>query len=292
MSVIDSNSTITVASEVSNMAITVVIGALIVVLGGIGLHWFYKRNYKKAKHSARLVDKFFNPWLTGITRYNNNYCKIGACYSEKFDKMIPLEPKEPKEQSNHRFYYEVMNNPKKYNQLLKDWKNLKEITLELNKELANFCEDIRVIVKDEINLPYWCRHPSNEPHKYLCYDAFTESIYEEVKYTFETEYTEKHGIGMINETNFPDEKVYSFRWGESYLAASPEKERMEKTQRLFSQFIGNKKHKEIIKALWDKQKETYDIALEKVKADIENIIESIELDNIVEEKVQHIVNPF
>lgn len=188
-----------------------------------------------------------------------NIVKSGYVYSEKFGKMIPLEPKEPKEPSNHRFYYEVMNNPKKYNQLLKDWKNLKEITLELNKELANFCEDIRVIIKDKINLPYWCRHPSNEPHKYLCYDAFTESIYEEVKYTFETEYTEKHGLGKIDETIFPDEKVYSFKWGESYLAASPEKELMEETQRLFSQFIGNKKNKEIIKSLWAKEKKTYDL---------------------------------
>lgn len=79
MSVIDSNSTITIASEVSNMAITVVIGAMIVVLGGIGLYWFYKRNYKKAKHSARIVDRFFNPWLANITKYDNKYCKIGVC---------------------------------------------------------------------------------------------------------------------------------------------------------------------------------------------------------------------
>jgi hypothetical protein len=66
---------------------------------------------------------------------------------------------------------------------------------------------------------------------------------------------------------------------------------MDKAQQLFKQCIEDERYKEKIKVLSDKQKNIYDLALEKVTADIENIIESIELDNEVEIKIQHIVHP-
>lgn len=285
---------------VLNMTGTFVVSILGIVGGAMILYSISKRNYKKAKHSARLVDKFLNPWLNGITKDTNNYCKIGAYYSEEFKKMIPLKSIEPKEQSNQRFYYEVMNNPKKYKSLIKDWKNLTKITLELNTELADLFEEIRISIEKEmilkeISLPYWCSHPkSPEPHKYICINNFTRAIYEEIKYPFETEYLQNHGSGKITDRIFPSIQinVWDYKWDELYLAVSLEKKDVEEIQILFKRFIEHQKYKEIIKALLDKQKDTYDIALEKVEADIENIIESIQLDNTVEEKVQHIVNPF
>lgn len=238
----------------------------------------------EAKNLMKLKNNFFNPLLSELEIEDNKYFKIGSMYSKELKKMMPLEPIELK------FSDKIINNPNKYNQLLNDCIELKNITIDFNKDLANFFEEIRVIVKKEIDLPYWCAHPqSDEPYNYLCHDAFIRAIYEEVKYRSKTERKVLHGIGEIRERIFPDTKVWYFRWGEQYLAVSSEKERVEKAQLLFGQFIVNEKYKEIIKAFLEKKKKTYDVALEKIRQDIKKIIEPIESDNITPEVF---INPY
>lgn len=239
----------------------------------------------RMKHSVKLKDDFFKPWLSKIGEYYDDYCKIGAQYSKEFDKMVPLEPKDP---DNLQFYKEAMSHLKNYEQLLKDWKNQKQITLELNKELAILFDDIRVLVKKEIDLPYWCpRYSGDEPDEYLCPNLFIGAIYEEIEGRIKKERKQFIGSGMVEPTIHGDKKIYYFKWWDRTLARSPKQEHMVKAQQLFSQFIDDEKYKEIIEAFAAKQKETYDKACEKVKQDIVDIINSIELGNIIKGKCQH-----
>lgn len=252
-----------------------------------GERWVETRKSRK-EHSVRLKDDFFKIWLSKIGEYNDEYCKIGAQYSKKIGKMVPLEPKEP---DNIQFYGEAMSHLKNDEQLLEDWKNLKQITLKLNDELAILFEEIRVLVKKEIDLPYWClRYSGDEPDEYLCPNTFIGAIYEEVEGRIKKDRKQFIGSGEVEPTISGDKKIYYFKWWNRTLARSPKQVNMDKAQQLFSQFIEDEKYKEIIKAFLDKQKETYDKALEKVKQDIGDIIKSIELGNIIKGKCQHCPN--
>lgn len=230
---------------------------------------------KKPEYLNKLA--FFNLWLRGIGENNNEYCKIGAKYSEELKKMVPLESKKL---AALELYNKVMKRPKKYKQLCNDWKNLKDITLDLNKELADLFEEIRLIVKTNIDLHYWCPEPqSDEPlDGYLCPNTFIRAIYDEVEYKqLNPKRRQFYGNGEVKSMiRFNNKIEWFFKWGNDYpLAVSSDKELMDNAQSLFSQFIEDEKYKEIIKTLSDKQKKIYDPALEKVKADIKSIIESM-----------------
>lgn len=239
----------------------------------------------RMKHSVKLKDDFFKTWLSRIGEYNDEYCKIDAQYSKEIDKMVPLKPKEP---DNLQFYKEATSHMKNYEQLLKNWENQKQITLKLNEELAIIFEDIRVLVKKEIDLHYWCpRYSGDEPDEYLCHNTFIRAIYEEVENRIKKDQKQFIGKGKIELTIHGDKKIYYFKWWDRTLARSPAQEQMEKAQQLFSQFIEDDRYKEKIKVFLAKQKETYDTALEKVKQDIGEIIKSIELGNIIKGKCQY-----
>ncbi len=248
-----------------------------------GERWVETRR-SRMEHSVRLKDGFLKPWLSKIGEYDDEYCKVGAQYSKEMDKMVLLEPQEP---YNLQFYDEAASHLKNYEQLLKDWKNLKQITLELNKELAMLFEEIRVVVKKEIDLPYWCpRYSGDEPDEYLCPNTFIGAIYEEVENRLKTDRKQFIGSGKIEPIIYDDKKIYRFEWWNRTLARGPKQEHMEKVQQLFSQFIEEERYKEKIKAFLV-QKETYDKALEQVKQDIGDVIKSIELSNIIKGKCQY-----
>ncbi len=262
---------------------------LIVIVGAatsfLVAKWVETRK-SRMKHSVKLKDDFFKSWLSKIGEYDDEYCKIGAQYSKEIGKMVPLEPKEP---YNLQFYGEAMSHLKNYEQLPEDWKNLKQITLKLNDELAIIFEEIRVLVKKELDLPYWCpSYSGDEPDEYLCPSTFIGAIYEELEGRIKKDRKQFVGSGKVEPTIHGDKTIYYFKWwNEQYMARSPKKEHMEKAQQLFSQFIDDEKHKERIKAFVAKTKGTYDKALEKVKQDIGDIIKSIELGNIIKGKCQH-----
>ena len=62
---------------------------------------------------------------------------------------------------------------------------------------------------------------------------------------------------------------------------------MKKTQSVFSRFIEDEGYRARIKNFLAEQKETYDVALEKVKQDIGDVIKSIELGNTIKGKCQN-----
>lgn len=249
-----------------------------------GERWVETRRIRM-KHSVKLKDDFFKSWLSKIGEYNDEYCKIDAQYSKEIDIMVPLKPKEP---DNLQFYNEATSHMKNYEQLLKDWENQKQITLKLNEELATIFEEIRVLVKKEIDLHYWCpRYSGDEPDEYLCPNTFIGAIYEEVENRIKRDKKQFIGSGKIEPTIHGDKKIYYFKWLDRTLARSPKQEHMEKAQQLFSQFIEDDRYKERIKVFLAKQKETYDKALEKVKQEIGEIIKSIELGNIIKGKCQY-----
>lgn len=167
--------------ELSTVIISLIGSAVISVLVAkyYGERWVETRR-SRMEHSVKLKDDFFKSWLSKIGGYSDEYhkiyCKIGTQYSKEIGKMVPLEPEEP---DNLQFYDEAVSHMKNYEQLIKDWKNLKQITLKLNEELAILFEEIRILVKKEIDFPYWCPgYSGDEPDKYLCPNTFIGSIYE------------------------------------------------------------------------------------------------------------------
>lgn len=249
-----------------------------------GERWVETRRIRM-EHSVRLKDDFFKPWLSKIGEYNDEYCKIDALYSREIGKMVSLKPRDP---DNLQFYEEARSHLKNYGQLLKDWEKLKQITLGLNEKLATLFEELRVLIKKDIDVPYWCPHYSgDEPDEYLCPNTFVRAVFEEVYWRLEKDKKQFIGSGNIQPTIYGDKKIYRYEWWDRCLARSPEEELMKKAQQLFIQLVENEKYTERIGAFVIKQKETYDIALEKVKQDMKDIIKSIEMGNIIKGKCQY-----
>jgi len=277
--------------DMLTLIISVIGSALIsfLVAKFYGERWVEIRR-SRMEHSLKLKDGFFKPWLEKIGEYNDEYCKIDARYSKEMGKMVSLKPREP---DNLGFYSEAMNHSKNYEELLKDWENLKQTTLKLNEELAILFEEIRVLVMKEIDVPYWCPlyvgdYSGDKPDEYLCPDSFIRSIYDEVYWRIKTGRKQYLGNGKITPTIMSEgKKIYFLGHGSGDFASSPNEELMKKAQQLFSRFIEDEKYRVRIKTFMDKQKDTYDKELEQVKQDIRDIIKSIELGNIIKGKCRY-----
>jgi len=232
----------------------------------------------ETKRLVTLKNIFFNPLLNELEKQdNNNYCKIGAKYLEDIKQMVPLKP------SDFQFPDEITNNLQKYEPLLIDWKELRNTTIDFNKNLAGFFEEIKVIVSNKLSLLYWCPEPeSDEPFKgYICYNTFIKAIYDEVEYRLlHPKKKQLYGNGEVKLRIIGTKNEWYFQWGNDLpLAVSSEKQQVVDVQSLFRWFIENEQYKQKIKVLSDKQKETYDKALEKVKQDIKDVLKPIELEN-------------
>ena len=239
-----------------------------------GERWVEKRR-NRMEHSVRLKDDFFRPWLSKI----DEYCKIDALYSKKIGGMFASQPKEP---DDLQFYNEARSHLDNYKHLINDWKNLKQTTLELNKELAVLFEEIRVLIKRTMDIPYYCwGYPGDEPDEYLCPNTFIRAVYEEVENRLKRGKKQFIGIGNVQPTIYGEKRIYHFKWWDRTLARSPDEELMKKAQYLLSQLFENEKYRERIKTFIAKQEETYDKELEKVKQGIREIIKSVELSNII-----------
>jgi len=239
-----------------------------------GERWVEKRR-NRMEHSVRLKDDFFKSWLSQI----DEYCKIDALYSNKIGGMVASQPKEP---NDLQFYNEARSHLDNYEHLINDWKNLKQTTLELSKELAVLFEEIRVLIKRTMDIPYYCwGYSGDEPDEYLCPNTFIRAVYEEVENRLKTGKKQFIGIGNVQPTICGEKKIYYFKWWDSNLARSPDEELMKRAQHLLSQLFENERYKERIKTFIAKQKETYDKELEKVKQDLREIIKSVELGNII-----------
>lgn len=251
-----------------------------------GERWVETRRSRR-EHSIALKDGFFKPWLEKIGEYNDEYCKINAVYSKEMRKMVPLNPREP---DNIRFYNEAMEHLNKYENFLKDWENLKQITLKLNEELTILFEEIRVFVIKEIDLPYWCPryfgdYSGDKPDEYLCPDLFIRSIYDEVFWRIETHSKQYFGKGEVMPTIVADgKKIYYLRHADRELVSSANEELVKRAQQLISRFVEDAEYKERIKTFMNKKRGTYDKQLGKVKQNIGDIIESIELGNTIKGK--------
>lgn len=231
-----------------------------------GERWVEKRR-SRMEHSNKLKDDFFKSWLGKIGEYNDEYCKIDAQYSKEIRKMVPLKLREP---DNLSFYGEAMSHLKNYEKLLKDWEKLKQTTFELNEELAILFEEIRLLVNNEVDVPYWCpRYSGDQPDEYLCPNSFIRSIYDEMYWKVETSRKQIHGNGEIIPTYVAHDKlIYYLRYASGDLASSPNEELVKKAQQLFSRFIEDEKYRARIKTFMDKQKDTYYKELELVKQNI------------------------
>lgn len=161
-----------------------------------GERWVETRRIKR-EHSVKLVDSFFKPFLNKIG-YNDEYCKIDAFYSREMDKFVSSKPRDPKDL---QFYVEAMSHLENYGNFLSDWNELKQVTLELNEELASIFEKNWLLAKKEIDLPYWCPgYSGDEPFDYLCPTAFIRSAFEEICYRFERNSKQFIGSGKIQPT--------------------------------------------------------------------------------------------
>jgi len=245
-----------------------------------GERWVEKRR-NRMEHSVRLKDDFFKPWADKLEKC----CKVDAQYSKEVDKMVPLTPEDPEDL---QFYDEAINHLRDYEQVLRDWENLKQTSLKLSEELATFFEEIRVLIQRELNVQYYCAgYSGDEPNEYMCPNAFIRAVYEEVEYRLKTGRTQLIGNGTIQPAIYGEKKIYYLKWWDRYLARSADEKLMEKAQQLFSQFIEDERYRVKIKALMDKQKESYEKELEKVKLAIRDIIKSVELGNVIKGKCRY-----
>jgi hypothetical protein len=241
----------------------------------------------RREHSTKLVDNFFKPFRDKIGEYNDEYCKIDAFYSKEIGKFVSSKPAEPE---NIQFYEEAMSHLRNYNNLLGDWKKLKEITLELNEELANMFEEYRLLIKNEIDLPYWCiSYSGDEPFEYLCPTAFIKDTYEEIYRRLERNSKTFAGNGQIQLVTDGDKKTYRYNWAGGYgiIARSPDEDKIKKIQLSFGNLINSEKYVEQIRSFLNRKRETYDRQVKKVKQDIEEIIKTIELGGKIKGKCQY-----
>lgn len=266
------------------ISLAVSVATSFVVAKYYGERWVETRR-SRMEHSIRLNDSFFKPLLGKIGDYNNEYCKIDAFYSREIGKVVPSKPRDPKDL---QFYEEAMSHLKSYERLLSDWDKLKQTTLRLNEDLASIFEGIRVLVKKEIDLPYWCpKYSGDEPSEYLCPTTFIRAIYEEVYWRLKRDTKQFVGSGQIQPTTYGDKIIYHFRWWDRDLARSPKEELVQKAQRSFSHLVEDESYVERVKNFIAKQEETYDKEREKVKKDTEDIIKAIELGNIIRGKCKY-----
>ena len=126
------------------------------------------------EHSNKLNDTFFKQWLSKIRKHDAECVPIDAVYSLETDKIVPIQPRDP---DTTPFYAEAMSHLQQYPTLLKDWRALKDVTFELNTELAEFFNQLWDDIKTQIDLPYWCSgYFGEQPDEYFC-QVFTLDLY-------------------------------------------------------------------------------------------------------------------
>lgn len=233
-------------------------------------------------HSDKLKDIFFKPWLEIIGAYNDKYCKIDALYSEKSGRMVAYIPREP---DDLRFYNDAKAHLRDYPELLSDWEDLKGITLRLNEELATLFEDIRLSIKEKIDVAYWCPYigKGDEPEEYLCPNTFIRRIFDDIAYTIGTG---RHAfeIPIVQPTSYGEKTIFSLHWSDISPARSLKREYIELIGVIFRNSIEDEKYVTQFEAFIEKKKNTYDKQVKKVEEDINKIIDSIELENIIKGK--------
>ena len=238
----------------------------------------------RKEHSTKLNDGFFKPLLVKIGDFNEGYCKIDAFYSRDIGQMVPSQPRDPQDL---QFYEEAMSHLKSYERLLSDWDKMKQTTLRLNEELATQLEEIRVLIKKELDLPYWCpKYSGDEPPEYLCPTTFVRSIHDEVYWRLKRD-TKQFESGVIQHTITGDRRIYHFSWLGSNLVGSPKEELVQKAHRLFSRLVEDDYYRKRVKDFIARQEETYDKEREKVKQDLEDIIKAIDLGKIIKGKCKN-----
>jgi len=263
-----------------NGLISFIVSLAVSILAGrfYGPRWVEKWRNRR-EHSVKLKDEVLKPWLTKI----EEYCKIDAIYSSNADKMVSVEPKDPTDLE----FFDVTKShlESKYFDILKEWEELKRVTLEHNKELANLLEEIRTLTIKEFKMPCYYSHlPGEAPEEHITPDRFAKNIYLEMEFRVRTERKWMIGEPNIVPVIYRDEKFYELAWGGYRLVKSRDKEEAGRTLPLINYLIEMSRFREKVKNLIKGEDEIYKIKRENFEAKIKDVIKSIELSNILKGK--------
>jgi len=137
--------------------------------------------------------------------------------------LVAIEPKDP---ANLEFFDEAKNHlESKYLDVLNAWEELKGATLEHNKEIATFLEEIRTLIVKEVAMPcyYWGMR-GDEPERYVRPARLALHIYEIISHEIRTGRQWFGGKPKVRPTIYGDTTFYELQWGnDSRLVKSQEK---------------------------------------------------------------------
>jgi len=257
-----------------------IIGAIISALATI----FYGERRvdtlrRRREHSIKLNDEVFKRWLEKV----GDYSKIDVAYSKDIGKIVGVEPKDPTDLE----FFDVAKShlESKYPYILKEWEELKHVTLEHNKELAILLEEIRTLTIKELKMPcYYSSLPGRAPEEHITLNRFVECIYKEMEYRVRAEREWLFEKPIIQPVIYGGEKFYELAWGSYRLVKSRDEKEVGRAILLISQLIETPKFKEEVKNLMKEEDEIYKIKRENFERKIKDLIKSVELGGILKGK--------
>lgn len=267
-----------VFSAVISAIISFVVGFLAAKF--YGPRWV-ERSKRHRDHSVILNNDVFKPWLAKL----EEYCEVGAVFDFNVDKLVAIEPKDP---ANLEFFAEAKSHlESKYLDVLNAWEELKGTTLEHNKELATFLEEIRTLIVKEVAMPcyYWGMR-GEVPERYVRPARLALHIYEIISHEIRTgRQGRKPNVKPSISGNVT---FHELDWeNDSSLVRSRDKKEVDKCMPFIIQLVETPNYRSKTKNLLEKESKVLEPKCADFNAKMTTLIKSIALGNVIRGKCQH-----
>ena len=274
--------------QVVNVVISAVISGIISFVVGFLAAKFYGPRWvelskRRRDHSVILNKEVFKPWLAKL----EEYCEVGAVFDLDIDKLVGIEPKDP---TDLEFFVEAKSHlESKYLDILNAWEELKGATLEHNKELAAFLEEIRTLIVKEVAMPcYYRGMRGDQPKRYVRPHLLALHIYQITTHEIRTGRQWLGGKPKVQPVVSGDITFYELRWWDDpSLVKSQEEKEVEKYVPFIIQLVETPNYRSKAKNLLEKEAKVLEPKRADFKAKMTTLIKSIALGNVIRGKCQH-----
>lgn len=257
-----------------------IIGAIISALATI---FYGERRVEKLRirreHSTKINDEVLKKWLENVEEYT----KLGAEYSRDTDGMVGIEPKDPMDLD----FFDVTQThlEQKYPGVLKAWEELKHATSEHNKRCANFLEEIRTSIIEEVKMaPYYWKLHGRAPEEHVAVDRFVQSVYQEMEFRSRKNYEWASGKPQIVPTMTGEKRFFELGWGSYRLVRSLDEDAVRSAIALIDRIAETPSLMEAMKNQIKNIDTIYRAKRENFEVKLRDVVKSIELGNILEGK--------